>query len=143
MKNLTSITDRLSDRKFLGLWVLFHFVIVSFFLASFLFSKDPLRIDADLFNMLPKQFSGESVEKADRKLSEVTSRNVFILSCNRDFDTAKEIAGKVYDEPKDSRNFKSLTLYQDTEVLGQFETFLFNNRFNFIDEKNRFWSNGT
>ena len=70
MKNLTSITDRLSDRKFLGLWVLFHFVIVSFFLASFLFSKDPLRIDADLFNMLPKQFSGESVEKADRKLSE-------------------------------------------------------------------------
>lgn len=136
MKNLTSITDRLSDRKFLGLWVLFHFVIVSFFLASFLFSKDPLRIDADLFNMLPKQFSGESVEKADRKLSEVTSRNVFILSCNRDFDTAKEIAGKVYDELKDSRNFKSLTLYQDTEVLGQFETFLFNNRFNFIDGKN-------
>ncbi|WP_407396465.1 MMPL family transporter [Treponema sp.] len=134
MKKLASITDRFSNRHFFALWLVTHFIVLAIFGLSLLFSKGSLKIDADLFNMLPKQFSGESVEKADRKLSEVTSRNVFILSCNKDFDAAKDTAEKVYEELKGSRNFKSLSLYQDTETLGQFENFLLENRFNFIDE---------
>lgn len=134
MKKLFSITDRFSDRHFFRLWIFFHTAVLMTFLFTFLFSEKSLKIDADLFNMLPKQFSVGSVEKADKKLSETTSRNVFILSCNKDFEAAKDTAGKVYGELKKSRNFQSLSLYQDTEVLDQFEDFLFKNRFNLIPE---------
>ena len=133
MKRFFSIVNRFSNRHFLGLWFSFHLLVISVFLLTLLFGKTSLKIDADLFNMLPKQFSSESVEKAEAKLSETTSRNVFILSCNKDFESAKAYAEKIHDELKDSSNFKSLVLYQNADVIGDFENFLFKNRFNYID----------
>lgn len=85
-------------------------------------------------NMLPKQFSAEPVAKADRKLSEISGRNVFILFCNEDFALARENAGKVYERLLNSSNFESLSLYQDVSIMEEVEDFVFGNRFNLIPE---------
>ena len=133
MKSLIFLKDKFSSRRLLAFWILFHLLVSVFFLRVFLTSGKTVKIDADLFNMLPKQFSAEAVGKVEKKLVDSTNRNVFILSCNRDFEAAKDNAEKVYEELKDSNNFNSLMLYQDSEILGDFEDFVFENRFNFMN----------
>lgn len=139
-KKLVSLKNKIlslwlerGEKKYIALWAAFHGVILLASAGVFLACRDQIKIDADLFNMLPKQFSGESVEKADRKLSEVTSRNAFILSCNRDFETAKSFAEKVYAELEGSSNFDSLSLYAGEQSLKEFEDYLYDNRWNFIN----------
>lgn len=132
MKKLILLKDSFSNRHFLGLWIFFHLFVSIFFLCVYFGSGRSVKIDADLFNMLPKQFSTEAVGKVEKKLSDTTGRNVFILSCNRDFEDAKVNAEKVYEELKGSRNLNALMLYQDSEVLDDFEKFIFENRFNFM-----------
>lgn len=133
MKSLIFLKDKFSSRRLLAFWILFHLLVSVFFLRVFLTSGKTVKIDADLFNMLPKQFSTEAAGKVEKKLVDSTNRNVFILSCNRDFEAAKDNAEKVYEELKDSNNFNSLMLYQDSEILGDFEDFVFENRFNFMN----------
>lgn len=126
--------DKFSNRLFFSIWFAFHFSILLVFLAILLFSKTPIKIDSDLYNMLPNELSGKALKQVDKKLSEVANRNIFILSCNKDFDIAKNNLQKVYNELKDSENFQSLYLFQNSQVLDQFEKFIFENRFNYIKE---------
>lgn len=134
MKNHTSLIDRLTNRHFFLAWLAFHAGILVFFISVFAAAKGNLKIDADLFNMLPKPFSQESIAAADEKLTEATGQAVFILSKNEDFDEAKSAAEKVYAKLKDSDKFKTISLYSDMESLSGVTDFIYRHRWNLLNE---------
>lgn len=119
-------------RKYAFFWLAFHCGILLYFLFSFFFSGERLKIDSDLFNMLPKNFSGRSIAKADEKLTEFTGQNVFILVSSSDFLKAKKTAEEAYGKLKDSPKFKSLFLYSDISSLSEVTDFIFRNRWNLL-----------
>ncbi len=122
------------NRKFLAFWLVFHFVLLLFFLLTLAFSHGNLYLDADLFNMLPKPFAAESIKRADSKLTDFTAQNVFVLSKSENFGEAKEAAEKLYSLLKDSPKFKSLSLYADTSSFSEMTDFIFRYRWNLLGE---------
>ncbi|MBQ0040218.1 MAG: MMPL family transporter [Treponema sp.] len=133
MKSHFSRLTRFSDRTYLKFWVVFHIAVILFFLINFIAVRGNLKIDADLFNMLPKSFAGQSIAKADEKMTALTAQNVFVLVGNKDFAKAKEVAAQVYDQLKDSTKFDSLSLYQDMTTLGDVTDFIHQYRWNLLD----------
>ena len=110
MKKLSSWLNNLSGRQTLAGWLLYHGGVVLFFLLVLLFSHGNVKIDSDLFNLIPKSFSLDSVKKADEKMTSVTSQNVFILVANPEFSAAKSTAVNIYNELSGSDNFVSVSL---------------------------------
>lgn len=139
MKNRTLLLNdsfnNLSQKKLLVTWILYHSAVALFFLISLLIFRGKIGIDSDLFNMVPKSISMASVKKADDKMMSVTSQNVFVLVADEDFDKAKGVAEAVYAELKDSRNFESISLYNDVSVMGEITDFLYKYRSYLIDEE--------
>ena len=139
MKNRTLLLNdsfnNLSQKKLLVTWILYHSAIALFFLISLLIFRGKIGIDSDLFNMVPKSISMASVKKADDKMMSVTSQNVFVLVADEDFDKAKGVAEAVYAELKDSRNFESISLYNDVSAMGEITDFLYKYRSYLIDEE--------
>lgn len=120
-----------ANKVFLAIWIIYHIAFVVLF-AFVLAQKSPSgerfdlgsRIDADLFNMLPKPVLSAALEKADSALTERTAKNVFILASNNDYEKAKDAATKAYEALKESDRFKSITLKVDTSDFGDALTFL-------------------
>ena len=139
MKNRTLLLNdsfnNLSQKKLLTTWILYHSAVALFFLISLLIFRGKIGIDSDLFNMVPKSISMASVKKADDKMMSVTSQNVFVLVADEDFDKAKGVAEAVYAELKDSRNFESISLYNDVSAMGEITDFLYKYRSYLIDEE--------
>lgn len=139
MKNKTlSLSDRLkkiSQKKLLGVWLIYHGAVILFFLISLLIFRSQIGIDSDLFNLVPKSISMASVKKADDKMMSVTSQNVFVLVAHEDFSEAKKVAEAVYAGLKDSKNFETVSLYNDVSSMGEITDFLYQFRANLIDEK--------
>ena len=139
MKNRTLLLNdsfnNLSQKKLLVTWILYHSAVALFFLISLLIFRGKIGIDSDLFNMVPKSISMASVKKADDKMMSVTSQNVFVLVADEDFDKAKGVAEVVYAELKDSRNFESISLYNDVSAMGEITDFLYKYRSYLIDEE--------
>lgn len=139
MKNRTLLLNdsfnNLSQKKLLVTWILYHSAVALFFLISLLIFRGKIGIDSDLFNMVPKSISMASVKKADDKMMSVTSQNVFVLVADEDFDKAKGVAEAVYAELKDSRNFESISLYNDVSAMGEITDFLYRYRSYLIDEE--------
>ncbi len=139
MKNrFLSLTDsykNLSQKKLLCSWIIYHALVLSFFIFSLIFFHGQIGVDSDLFNLVPKSISMASVKKADDKMMAVTSQNVFVLVANEDFAQAKQVAESVYDGLKDSRNFESISLYSDVSEMGEITNFLYKYRSFLIDEK--------
>lgn len=122
--------------KFLLAWTVFHGLIVLMSLISMIESRG-VKFDADLFNMLPDSAAAKTISIADKKLTEKSSRNIFILCGHEDFDVAKENAAKVFEELRNSPKFSSLSLYSGSESFLEIENFLHPYRFNFLDQKTR------
>ena len=139
MKNkILSLNDflkGLNQKSLLASWVIYHGAILAFFLISLIVFRGQIGLEADLFNLVPKNISMASVKKADDKMMSVTSQNVFILAENEDFSAAKQAAETVYAELKDSKNFDSVSLYNDVSAMGEITDFLYNYRSFLIDEK--------
>ena len=139
MKNRTlTLNDKLKNlpqKKLLTIWGLYHAAVIVFFLISLIIFHRETGIDSDLFNLVPKSISMESVKKADDKMMSVTSQNVFVLVANEDFSQAKSVAEEVYSSLKDSKNFESLSLYNDVSSMGEITEFLYKYRRYLIDEK--------
>ena len=70
MKKPSLLLTNLSEKQTLSTWLIYHIGIVLFFLAVLLFSKNQIKIDSDLFNLIPKSFEMDSVRKADEKILE-------------------------------------------------------------------------
>ena len=139
MKNKTlSLNDslkNLSQKKLFGAWIFYHAAVLIFFLASVIIFRGKIGIDSDLFNLVPKSISMASVKKADEKMMSVTSQNIFILVANEDFSEAKKVAQNVYEELKESKNFETVSLYNDVSAMGEITDFLYKYRSYLIDEK--------
>ena len=123
------------QKKILSSWLVYHLLILVLFLVSLVVFRGQIGIDSDLFNLVPKSISMDSVKKADEKMMAVTSQNVFVLVSNEDFGEAKKVAEAVYEDLKDSSNFDSVSLYNDVSSLGEITDFLYKYRMNLIDEK--------
>ena len=139
MKNRTLLLNdsfkNISQKKLLVAWILYHAAVLIFFLSALIIFRNKIGIDSDLFNLVPKSISMASVKKADEKMMSVTSQNVFVLVANEDFDKAKQVAETVYSQLKDSRNFESISLYNDVSAMGEITDFLYKYRSFLIDEK--------
>ena len=88
MKSLSSH----QNKTYLKFWGIYHFIIIGLFLGLCIFKPSAIKIDADLFNMLPKPVDSKAISAADEKLTEITGQNVFILVSNENFDIAKSVA---------------------------------------------------
>jgi predicted exporter len=139
MKNrtllLTDWLKKLPQKKLLFVWLLYHFGIILFFLLSLIIFPGQTGIESDLFNMVPKSISMDSVKKADEKMMSVTSQNIFILVANEDFAEAKQVAQSVYGALAESNNFESISLYNNVGSMSEITDFLYKYRWNLIDEK--------
>lgn len=134
MKKISSLLNKLTNKHYLSAWVIFHGGLFLFFLITLLVHKGDLFIDSDLFNMLPRPLENESIRIADEKLSEATGQNVFILVKNDDFNLAKDSARQVYEQLQGSSNFKSLTFYTDMNALSSVTDYIYQNRWNLLDD---------
>lgn len=135
MKNRFLKLNKFSDSQYFKLWLFLHCAVILFFAATLFSMHGRIKIDADLFNMLPKSFAAQSLVKADETMTSLTAQNVFILVSHEDFETAKKVAGKVYDQLKDSTKFERLSLYQDSASLSEIMDFVYRYRWNLLDEK--------
>ena len=131
MKNKTLLLNK----NFLPAWIIYHAAVLVFFVITLIAFPGKVGIDSDLFNLVPKSISMASVKKADDKMMAVTSQNIFILVANEDFKEAKRVAEKVYGQLEGSKNFESVSLYSDVGAMSEITDFLYENRWNLIDEK--------
>lgn len=125
----------LLNRNFLPAWIIYHAAVLVFFVITLIAFPGKVGIDSDLFNLVPKSISMASVKKADDKMMAVTSQNIFILVSNEDFKEAKRVAENVYGQLEGSRNFESVSLYSDVGAMSEITDFLYENRWNLLDEK--------
>lgn len=128
--------NKMSERFYRAVWAFYHVLIVLFFAAVIFFGsfkkhgakKFSDRIDADLFNMLPKQVTTRALTAADEKLTEKTAQNLFILVSNKDFNKAKVVAESVYEQLKSSDSIKTITLDTNITGLSDLLNFIRNNK---------------
>ena len=125
----------LLNKNYLPAWIIYHAAVLVFFVITLIAFPGKVGIDSDLFNLVPKSISMASVKKADDKMMAVTSQNIFILVANEDFKEAKRVAEKVYGQLDGSKNFESVSLYSDVGAMSEITDFLYENRWNLIDEK--------
>ena len=125
----------LLNKNFLPAWIIYHAAVLVFFVITLIAFPGKVGIDSDLFNLVPKSISMASVKKADDKMMAVTSQNIFILVANEDFKEAKRVAENVYGQLEGSKNFESVSLYSDVGAMSEITDFLYENRWNLLDEK--------
>jgi len=133
--SLSEKFNSLPQKKLLRLWLIYHLAIALFFCLTLIIFRGKVGIDSDLFNLVPKSLSMDSVKKADDKMLTVTSQNAFILVANEDFDRARRMAVEVYEALEDSENFESVSLYNDVGSMSEITDFLYKYRWNLLDEK--------
>ena len=129
-----SFISKLTNRQFLVIWLIFHLGFLIYFASVYFATKGSVSIDADLFNMFPKSFNEKSIRIADEKLTESTAQNVFILSCNSDFENAKKAAENVYGELLKSTKFNSVSLYSANADFSEILSLLKKYRYNLLDD---------
>lgn len=91
-----------------------------------------VQIDTSFFSLFPEYSDLSDVEK---KISHNTSSSVYIFAESSDFESAEKGAEAFYDAFKDSDVFRSLTLYQDSASFEELKNFLFEHRYQLIDEE--------
>ncbi len=129
-----SFISKLNNRQFLIIWLIFHLGFALYFASVYFATKGDISIDADLFNMFPKSFNEESIRIVDEKLTTSTAQNVFILSCNSDFENAKKAAENVYNKLLKSEKFKSVNLYSENTDFSEVLSLLKKYRYNLLDD---------
>lgn len=132
MKSLTSFLSKLSNKHFLGLWLVYHLGLLAFFLCILLVKPGKIQIDADLFNMFPRSFQEEGIRNADEKLTEIVGQNIFILVENDEFESAKNTATEIYEKLADSEFFNSVSFYSGLDDISEVIDFLYEYRWNLL-----------
>lgn len=132
MKKPTLKLSKLTSKQTLGAWLIYHIGIAAFFVITLACCFNQIKIDSDLFNLIPKSFSLGSVKKADEKMTAITGQNVFILVANPEFETAKKAAVDIYESLQSSSNFESVSLYNDMGSISGITDFLYEYRWNLL-----------
>jgi len=134
MKKPTLKLTNITSKQTLGAWLAYHLGIAVFFLVVLICFTNQIKIDSDLFNLIPKSFAMNSVKKADEKMTSITGQNVFILVADSDFSKAKKVAESIYENLKTSENFDSVSLYNDMGSLAGVTDYLYEYRWNLLDD---------
>ena len=121
-----------TDFYFLA-FVVFHAAVLCLFLFAVVKNKG-VKLDSDLFSMMPENSSSKVYSIADENISKQSSKNIFILAENEDFKKAKNSAEQLYNELKKSAAFENLELYTDSLALSQMQEFLNKWKFNLLNE---------
>ena len=124
----------LRNKILVPIWIAFHAILIIFFSIS-VGIHHGIKIDADLFNMLPSSTLSGALGSADQKLSDSTTRNVFILVGSKDFQKAKSSAIEVYEKLLQSENFVSISLYSDTNSIKEIENLTSQYRWQLLDKE--------
>jgi predicted exporter len=112
-------------RRFhLPAWILFHVILFGVFLLT-----TPIRVDSDLFSILPDSNPSRAVSHADRKLSAALNGGFSVLVGHRDFAAAKKAAFEITEEIKGHPSVERVSLEVDPSLLASFRTLLFENRY--------------
>jgi predicted exporter len=110
------------------LWLGFHLTIPLLLLFSIFWAK-PLRVNASLFDMLPRPAWSKAVMEADTVFGEKNGREIIILAAAPDFERAKEGAALLYRAFEQSPAFEHSSLYFDSGVMAEFNRYLYDYRF--------------
>ena len=129
----TSFVKSFFQKRLFSIWRAFHCLIFVCFVLSLVIFRGKIHLDSDLFNLLPENASAESVKKADKKMTAMTSQNAFILVSDKDFAQAKKSAEQVYNGLLSSDYYDSVVLYNDAFSMSEVTDFLFKYRWNFLD----------
>ena len=120
---------------FAAIWAIFHAGIFVAFLLSLLCGRT-IRIDSDLFSMIPSSGTGGIRADADGILSQGSAQNLFILVSHEDFEKAKQMAQTVYAALSEhTEQFKELSLQADTTESSQLEDFIYANRYRLLPDE--------
>jgi predicted exporter len=110
------------------LWLGFHLAIPLLLLLS-LFWARPLRINASLFDMLPRPAGSKAAMEADAVFGERNGREIIILAAAPHFEQAKEGAALLYSRFAQSPHFEKISLYVDSGAMAELSRYLYDYRF--------------
>ena len=108
---------------------IFLFLLVAVFAAALCRG---VQIDTSFFSLFPEY---STLAEVENKISRNTSSAVYIFAEGENFDTAKRGAESFYEAFKGSDIFSRLTLYQNPESLEELKTFLFEHRYQLMDDE--------
>lgn len=91
-----------------------------------------VQIDTSFFSLFPEYSTLSAVED---KISRSTSSSVYIFAEGNTFDEAKQGAEAFYKAFEGSELFRRLTLYQNPDSLEELKNYLFEHRYQLIDEE--------
>ena len=104
-------------------------MLVTVFVAAFCRG---VQIDTSFFSLFPEYSALSEVES---KISQNTSSSVYIFAEGEDFNKAKQGAEVFCDAFRGTNIFRVLTLYQDPGSLEELKTYLFEHRYQLMDEE--------
>lgn len=120
---------------FTAIWAVFHAGILAAFLFSLILGRS-VCIDSDLLSMVPDSGTGSIQADADRILSQGGAQNLFILVSHENFESARQMAQRVYEELSlHTEQFKELSFLTDTGETSQLEDFIFSNRYRLLPDE--------
>ena len=118
----------LTHNREAGLWLLVHLAIPLLFVLSILV-RGPVRINASLFDMLPRSNQSRGVMKADAILGEKNGREIIIFAAAPDFERAKKGATLLNAQFEHSPDFENSSFYFNSAVIADFNRYLYDYRF--------------
>ncbi|MBQ3319967.1 MAG: MMPL family transporter [Spirochaetia bacterium] len=119
----------MKSRGWLSNRIFFLLLLVAVFVGALLRG---VQIDTSFFSLFPEYSKLSDVEN---KISHSSSSAVYILTESIDFDSAKKGAEAFCNAFPGSDVFKSLTLHQDPDSIEELKTFLFEHRYQLMDEE--------
>jgi predicted exporter len=120
---LSSLWDR-TRRFHLPVWIGFHVLLLCLFVLT-----TPIRVDSDLFSILPDSNASLAVSRADRKLSTALNGSFSVLVGHKDFLTAKMVATELVAGIHGHPALDKVTLNVDNSQARSFQDFLFESRY--------------
>jgi len=128
MKKPFSLFLKIKNLGGVRLWMVIH-LAVPLLLALSVFIIGSVRINTQLFDMLPRSSQSRAVMEADAILGEKSGREIVILAAAPEFENAKKGAVMLCAEFERSANFESISLYYDSSVMAEFSNWLYDYRF--------------
>ena len=117
-----------TGRAELCLWFLVHISVPLLLLLSIIIAG-PVRINASLFDMLPKSSKSRAVMEADAIFGERNGREMIILVSAPGFTDAKEGAALLYSLLEKQRGLDNLSLYFDSGQAAGLYRHIYDYRF--------------
>lgn len=143
MKNNILKNKIIIKNKYLTLWIAIHSIVFVMMAILFLSGRN-IRINTNLFDILPQSNNSRQVSKADSVLSEKTGRVFIVLAKGKNLTNAKDGAKKLVDSLKSDddlffqkngiKRFEEISLEIESDVMNEISDYFFNNRFFLLDE---------